>query len=273
MAYHTHNRPNKNRTYRPEPREHTKKQSPLPRKRMQGLDRLSPMLVGLLSMASEDSKGALPSMALLEDIYPYVSSEDRIVLGELLGYQSIAKEFMLPSRHNHLNFAHAKKALTNRERMFGLLRTLSKYSGDGGSESLAGIEHYIHLFERISREPSGRMDMSLMPDLFELFSGGQQLGDDMRQMLGLMSMLGNANSGSSANTDMASMLSMLSPFLGTNKKDASEEVSNAGMNMQSMMQMVQMMGALSKNTGGSGGNMDMQALIQMMQAMNHANNQ
>lgn len=126
MQNFSSHRPPRSAVYQPPPA--PQPEAPFPEEHLAGF---SPLLASLLSLTIKDGLCNKTAFHLLRDIYPYVSSPDRQTIDGLLEMQQIAGDIASRGPYHGLQPYTMKRALTNREKLFGLLKVLRRYGGPG----------------------------------------------------------------------------------------------------------------------------------------------
>jgi len=239
----------------------------------------SPLLASLLSCTLKDGLCNRTAFQMLRDIYPYVSVKDRQVIDGLIEYQDIAGDIASRGPRRVLQPYTMKRALTNREKFFGLLRTLRRYGGRRTDETFSILERIIEMNDKFSRYASGEKNMGNILQLMGPASGGKG-GDGtvtkqndmgnmgnlaaMMSMMNQMRAMGNPAGQSAKGNDMdmsnlMQMMSMMNAMKG--------QSGTGGMDTENMMRMMSMMNAM-KGQNGAGSGMDTENMMRMMSMMN-----
>ena len=208
MQNFSSHRPPRSAVYQPPPASHP--EAPFPEEHLAGF---SPLLASLLSLTIKDGLCNKTAFHLLRDIYPYVSSPDRQTID----------------------------GLTNREKLFGLLKVLRRYGGRESDATFTQLERALDINDKIQKY-SGR-------------PGGP--AQDMASMLGLLSQMGGPNGrpGGKGNPGPMGNMGQMAQMMGQ---------------MGQMQNMMKMMGNM-KNMGNSGAGssgMDPSMMASLMQMMN-----
>lgn len=234
MQNFSSHRPPRSAVYQPPPAPHP--EAPFPEEHLAGF---SPLLASLLSLTIKDGLCNKTAFHLLRDIYPYVSSPDRQTIDGLLEMQQIAGDIASRGPYHGLQPYTMKRALTNREKLFGLLKVLRRYGGRESDATFTQLERALDINDKIQKY-SGR-------------PGGP--AQDMASMLGLLSQMGGPNGkpGDKGNPGPMGNMGQMAQMMGQ---------------MGQMQNMMKMMGNM-KNMGNPGaGGMDPSMMASLMQMMN-----
>lgn len=175
----------------------------------------SPMLSSLLSCTVKDGLCNQTSWALLRDIYPYVSPQDRHQIDRVLSARNLAGEIAAHPAMPQMETFRLKKPLTQEEKFLGLLKVLRKYGGASSNNTFAMLERMLAMKHRMEHLAGCQNDMSAMMEMMELL-GGSSAGGEMKQMANMMSMMqalgsmnGASGNGSSGGMDMSMMMELM----------------------------------------------------------------
>ena len=130
------------------------------------------MLMPFLFLALKDGFTNKTAFSLLRDIDPDADPEDRDRIGNSLNVKNQA-DFLcdIPPKAPH----HLQRPLSARERMFGLLRVLKKYSGKQGEDAFTSIERMLDMQKRVQQMQNAQNIMPLMMEM--LNQSGAKLPD------------------------------------------------------------------------------------------------
>ncbi|MBQ9941527.1 MAG: hypothetical protein IJP03_00825 [Christensenellaceae bacterium] len=156
--------------------------SPCPGKAAEPPKGLSPLLRSLLMLVYSDGLANRTAFAMLRDICPYVTADDRRIIAPLLEARQAAEQLCPPPVPTPRAWTFCR-ALGRQERLCGLLNVLGRYGGKRSQDIFSMLERAIRLQSRLERQQGGGMD-ALLPLLGEL--GGANLSSmgPLLQMLG-----------------------------------------------------------------------------------------
>lgn len=236
MQNFSSHRPPRSAVYQPPPA--PQPEAPFPEEHLAGF---SPLLASLLSLTIKDGLCNKTAFHLLRDIYPYVSSPDRQTIDGLLEMQQIAGDIASRGPYHGLQPYTMKRALTNREKLFGLLKVLRRYGGRESDATFTQLERALDINDKIQKY-SGK-------------PGGP--AQDMASMLGLLSQMGGPNGrpGGKGNPGPMGNMGQMAQMMGQ---------------MGQMQNMMKMMGNMKNmgNSGAGGSGMDPSMMASLMQMMN-----
>jgi len=181
-------RPPQNSFYR-------RKEAPQP----SGQAGFSPLLNGLLACTLKDNFCRTTAFSLLRDLYPYTEGGDRTQIDRLLEIRNGAGQIAGEPARARLERYSMKRPLTQRDRLFGMMRVLKRYGGRESASVFAQIERVLAFETRLKNASSNPLSMLGL-------SGPMNLASMMGGLSGFPGMGGSSGAGGFDPSMLAGML-------------------------------------------------------------------
>lgn len=195
----------------------------------------SPFLSSLLSCTLKDGLCNHTAFQLLNDIYPYVSGQDRETISQLLHTKEFANYVGgIPQNSYSLRELRVHAPLTSQQRFLNLLRVFKKYGGIASDQAFSLFERALSMQCRAQKATN----FSDMIGLFSQFMPGMQ----NNPLINMMSMMNNMQGGNGS-MDPSSLMSMMNMMNGMNGTSGS-----GGMNPAALMNMMNMMNTMNTSS-------------------------